>query len=119
MLSALVACLPALCERHGAEELRSVARAVLPALRNEPRITVRVHPGMLAVMQEEVAALDAELAERIEIIPAGAIAPGDVRIGWTDGQAVRDAGRARAAVDDALAALGLLEPSLMREGMNA
>ena len=109
MLGALAACLPALCERHGADELRALARYVLPAMHDEPRITVRVNPHMIAAMQAEVAALDSEIAERVHLLPTDAIAPGDARISWAEGSAVRDAGRARLAVEDALAALGLLE----------
>ncbi len=109
MLAALLACLPALCGRHGEAELRALSRAILPALQDEPRITVRVNPHMLAAMQAEVAALDTEVAERVRILPTDAVAPGDARIAWADGSAVRDAGRARAAVRDALAQLGLLE----------
>ncbi len=109
MLGALAACLPAMCERHGAEELRALARYVLPAMHDEPRITVRVNPHMIAAMQAEVAALDFEIAERVHLLPTDAIAPGDARISWAEGCAVRDAGRARRAVEDALDALGLLE----------
>ncbi len=109
MLSALTACLPALCEKHGPAELRALTRIVLPAMLDEPRITVRVHPHMLAVMEQEVAALDIEVVERVHFKPTDAVALGDVRISWTDGSVVRDTGRARAAIEDGLAALGLLE----------
>ena len=109
LLSALSACLPALCARHGAAELQALARIVLPALRDEPRIVVRVHPHMLPVMRDEVAAMDMDFADCIHLLPSDAVAPGDARISWAAGSAVRDAGRARAAVHDALAALGLLD----------
>ena len=112
MLGALAACLPALCERHGAEELRALVRMVLPAMQDEPRITVRVNPRMLPAMQAEVAALDFEIAERVHLLATDALPPGDARISWVDGSAVRDAGRARAAVQDALSALGLLEQEM-------
>ena len=112
LLGALLACLPDLCQRHGAGEVRALVRFVLPALRDEPRITVRVNPQMLAAMQAEVAAMDFEIAERVRLLPTDAVAPGDARIDWTDGSAVRDAARARAAMQDALAALGLLEQEM-------
>ncbi len=114
LLSMMAACLPALCERHGAAELQALARAVLPALVDEPRITVRVHPYMQAAMQAEVAALDIELAERVQLLPTEMVAPGDARISWADGAVVRDAARARRAVEDALAALGLFDPTLLQ-----
>lgn len=109
MLSAMVACLPALCSRHGAIELRALVQAVLPELVDEPRITVRVNPQMAAAMNAEITALDPDLAERIVLLPTDAMPPGDARITWQDGQAIRDAGQARRLLEDALAALGLLE----------
>jgi flagellar assembly protein FliH len=113
MLSALAACLPATCARHGEAEIRAVVRAVLPGLRDEPRIAVRVNPLMLPAMAEEIAALDAEVAAIVVVLPAEQLPPGDVRVTWQDGAAVRDTGRVRAAVADALAALGLLEKEMI------
>lgn len=112
ILSALTACLPALCERHGAAELQALMRAVLPSLTDQPRITVRVHPQMASTMAAEIAALDTDIAERVVLLPSDAIPPGDARVTWEDGAALRDAGRARAAVQESLAALGLLEEEL-------
>jgi flagellar biosynthesis/type III secretory pathway protein FliH len=112
ILGALSACLPALCERHGATELQALMRAVLPSLTDQPRVTVRVHPLMAPAMADEIAALDAELAERVVLLPSDAVPPGNVRVTWEDGAAQRDAGRARAALNEALAALGLLEEEL-------
>ncbi len=112
MLSTLVTCLPAMCERHGAAELSALTRAVLPGLTDEPKIVVRVHPHMLPVMQAEVAALDFELAERVHLLPTEAVAPGDARISWRDGSVTRDAGKARHIVEDALASLGLLQQEI-------
>jgi len=109
MLSALAACLPALCARHGAGEVRALARAVLPDLADEPRITVRVYPEMLSAMQAEAASLDPEIVARITWLGSEDILPGDARIAWQDGHAARNGGAARLAVIDALAVLGLME----------
>jgi flagellar assembly protein FliH len=117
ILSALSACLPALCDRHGAAELQAMVRAVLPALVDEPRITVRINPQMLAPIQAEIAALDIEIAERVRLLPSDSIAPGDVRITWAEGSAIRDTARARTAVEDALAALGLYERETLQQEM--
>ncbi len=108
-LTSLAACLPALCAQHGADELRALIRVVLPALTNEPRITVKLHPHMVAVVRDEIASLEIEAADRITLQPSEAIAPGDARVGWSDGSAGRHAARAQAAVENALAVLGLLE----------
>ena len=109
ILTALASCLPSLCSVHGAEEMRAMIRTVLPALTNEPRITVRVHPHMVPVLEDEIATLDFEIAERVAVHPSEAIAPGDARVSWSEGSAGRNAARARLAVEEALAMLGLLE----------
>ncbi len=109
MLSALAACLPRLCERHGAAEVRALAGALLPALSDEPAIVVRINPAMVPMLQAELAAMDPDIAGRVQVTAVDAMAPGDARVSWTDGSAVRDTSRVRAAFEDGLAALGLLE----------
>ena len=117
ILSALRICLPSLCSRHGAPELRALSQFVLPLLADEPHITIRVSPHMIPVLQDEVGALDFEIRDRIKLVPVEAMAPGDMRINWTDGAAIRDTGRAIAAIEQALAQLGLLEPSTLQPEM--
>ena len=109
MLTALTACLPALCTRHGPGEVRAFVRIILPALTEEPRITVRVHPHMIAVLEDEFASMDFEIVERITLQPSDAIMPGDVRVNWSAGSASRQSARARAAIEEALAMLGMLD----------
>ena len=115
MLSLMAACLPALCAQHGAAELQALVRVLLPALTEEPRVTVRINPQMLPVMQAEIDGLDAEIAERVHLLATDSMPPGDARITWAEGSAVRDTSRARAAFEDGLAELGLLQ----REQANA
>ena len=109
LLGALAACLPSLCERHGAAELQAFVRTLLPALTEEPRVIVRINPVMMAMMQSEIGGLDDEIAERIQLLATEAVPPGDARVTWGDGSAVRDTSRARAAFDVGLAELGLLQ----------
>lgn len=109
LLGALAACLPSLCERHGAAELQAFVRTLLPALTEEPRVIVRINPVMMAMMQSEISGLDDEIAERIQLLATEAVPPGDARVTWGDGSAVRDTSRARAAFDVGLAELGLLQ----------
>jgi flagellar biosynthesis/type III secretory pathway protein FliH len=109
MLTMLNLCLPALCKHHGAAELSALVKTILPALIDEAKIIVRVNTQMVPVMEAEVAALDFELAERINVLPTDAVAPGDARISWADGSVTRDAGSARRLVEDALASMGLLQ----------
>ncbi len=117
MLTTLTACLPDLCARHGAGELRALIRCVLPALSEEPRITVRAHPHMTPVIEDELALLEPDIAERVTLQPSEAIPPGDARVTWSDGSASRQAARARTAVTEALAALGLLESRTLQPEM--
>lgn len=109
MLGALTACLPSLCARYGAAEVRTLARVVLPALVDEPRITIRLSPHDARMLADEIERLEPELAARISLAPTDAVPRGDLRIAWQDGVAVRDAAAARAAVHDALGALGLID----------
>jgi hypothetical protein len=109
MLGALAACLPSLCEQHGAAELRAFVRTLLPALTDEPRVIVRINPAMMAMMQSEIGSLDDEVAERVQLLATEAVPPGDARVTWGEGSAVRDTSRARAAFEVGLAELGLLQ----------
>jgi flagellar assembly protein FliH len=108
LLGTLATMLPALCARHGAGEVAALARAVLPALAREPRVTIRVSPHVLAAVEQELARLDPELHGLVSLVPTDAVAPGDVRIAWQDGAAVRDAASLWREVAEALAPLDLL-----------
>ena len=90
LLSTLGAVLPALCAAHGEAEAVMVARAVLPALTAEPAITVRAHPRTLPALEREITRIDPDLMPRVRRLPVEAMLPGDVRIAWQDGAAVRD-----------------------------
>ena len=113
MLSALVACLPALCAKHGETELRALARALLPSLSEEKRIALRVNPLMIPGLSAEIAALDPAITESITLVGVEQMLPGDIKVTWQDGAAIRDTGQVCAAVEDALAALGLLEKEMI------
>jgi flagellar biosynthesis/type III secretory pathway protein FliH len=113
MLSALVACLPALCARHGETELRALARSLLPSLSEEKRIALRVNPLMVPGLSAEITALDPAIAESITLVGVEQMLPGDIKVTWQDGAAIRDTSQVRAAVEDALAALGLLEKEML------
>ena len=108
LLGTLAVVLPALCVRHGAAEVAALTRAVLPALACEPRVTIRVSPHVVRPVELELARLDPELHGRVSLVPTDAVPPGDVRIVWQDGAAVRDAGALWRSVAEALAPLDLL-----------
>ena len=113
MLSALATCLPALCARHGETELRALARMLLPSLSEEQRIALRVNPLMVAGLSAEIATLDPAIAESITLVGVEQMLPGDIKVTWQDGAAIRDTAQVRAAVEEALAALGLLEKEMI------
>jgi flagellar assembly protein FliH len=108
LLDALMTLLPALCARHGEAEVRDVLRAVLPPLTREASITVRVSPLIAAPVQDEIARLDPDLAERVRLVPTDTMAAGDVRVAWNDGAAMRDTGAVWNEVAAVLSGLGLL-----------
>jgi flagellar biosynthesis/type III secretory pathway protein FliH len=83
---------------------------VLPALAREPRVTIRVSPHVVRVVEQELDRLDPELHARVSLAPADAVAPGDVRIAWQDGAAIRDAAALWRKVAETLAPLDLLPP---------
>ncbi len=108
LLGTLAIVLPASCARHGAAEVAALTRAVLPALAREPRVTIRVSPHVARAVEQELARLDPELHGRVALVPTDAVAPGDARITWQDGAAVRDAAALWREVAEALAPLDLL-----------
>ena len=111
-MASLGALFPALCARHGGGEVAALARAVLPALDSEPRITIRVSPHVTTELAAELDRLDPELRARIVLVPTDAVPPGDVRIAWQDGIARRDGAALWAQVADTLSQYGLDAPSL-------
>ncbi|MCQ8239236.1 hypothetical protein [Rhizosaccharibacter radicis] len=106
VLTMLAAALPAACAHHGLAENRAVLEAILPGLRGEPEIVVRVHPSSA----EEMRALLDDLAEELEtgtlsVSPSPRLLPGDLRVSWRQGQAVRDTAAICRAVHEALTLL--------------
>jgi flagellar biosynthesis/type III secretory pathway protein FliH len=108
LLKTLATLFPALCARHGEAELTAVLRVVLPALTEEPAITVRANPHDAPALTDEIARSDPDLAARIQLVPTDAMARGSVRIAWRHGTAVRDAAALWAQVADVLGQAGLL-----------
>ncbi len=111
LLDTLATLFPALCARHGEAEARAVLQTVLPALAQEPAVTVRLSGGLAAALEHEVARCSEDFAERVALVADPAMAPGDVRVAWQGGKAVRDAAALWAQVAAVLAPAGLLGPS--------
>ena len=90
LIDGLAAAFPTLCSRFGNDEVQALVRIVLPALTQEPAIAVRANPRTAAAVTQEVARLDPELMARVQTIECDDMAPGDVRVTWRNGAAVRD-----------------------------
>jgi flagellar biosynthesis/type III secretory pathway protein FliH len=120
LLDSLAAMFPALCARYGEPEVRAVVRAVLPALTQEPAITIRANPVTAVAVSQEVARLDPELAAHVQLAKCDAMPPGDVRIAWHNGAATRDAAALWQEVAAILAPAGLLSAdAVIRETVDA
>jgi len=119
ILSLAAGLLPARCARHGDAEVRHLLRHLLPTLVREPRITVRVSLAIADAVRGDVALLDDDLAARVAVTAADAMAPGDARVAWADGSLVRDASAIHAAMVGVLAGLGLVDAEAMRSTEHA
>jgi flagellar assembly protein FliH len=108
LLDCFAAAFPALSARHGPGEVAAVLREILPALHNEPKITVRINPHLVPAVTEQLLSLDADLAARVRLVPADTVAPGDVRVTWENGAAIRDAASLWTQIVSILAPAGLL-----------
>jgi flagellar biosynthesis/type III secretory pathway protein FliH len=108
LMHGLAAMFPTLCARYGDAEVRDIVRALLPALSEEMAIAVRANPRTAAAIAEEIALLEPELAEHVQLIECDAMASGDVRIAWRNGTATRDASSLWQQVAAVLAPAGLL-----------
>jgi flagellar biosynthesis/type III secretory pathway protein FliH len=108
LLASLAATFPTLSARYGDEEARAIVRSVLPALTQEPAITIRAHSDTTAAISREICQLDPDLRARVETVASEAMPPGDVRITWRNGSAVRSVDALWQQVADVLAPAGLL-----------
>jgi len=90
LIQTLMKILPTACARFGAAEIAGVARAVLPGLRQEPRVVLAVHPAIAPDVEAELARLGDDVRARAVLAPSESMAPGDISITWQDGSAARD-----------------------------
>jgi len=108
LMDSLATLFPALCARHGEAELCALIRTILPAMAQEPALTVRVNPMHTPALMRELDRLDPDLVERVRLVPVEAIAAGDIRVTWRDGAAVRDTAELWQQVHEVLGSAGLL-----------
>ena len=118
LLAALGVVMPALCASYGDAEANAVARIVLPALNGEPEIIIRAHPRTAPGLLAAIARIDPDLAARVRLTPTDAMAPGDLRIAWQDGLAVRDGAALWREVAAILLPQGLLATASAPDDIN-
>jgi hypothetical protein len=109
LLRILSTMLPALGARHGPAEIAAVMQCILPKLKAEPRIVIQAHPDAVDGIRIRLADFAPDLVERITLTPTSSIDAGDVRIGWQDGEAVRDGASLWREIAEVLEPLGLLD----------
>ena len=90
LLAAVAARLPTLSAAHGEAEAAALLRLLLPAMANEPRLTVRAHPALAASLRQETKALLEDGGTVVEWIVSETMSPGDVVVRWQDGFMIRD-----------------------------
>jgi hypothetical protein len=108
LLDSLAATFPTLAARYGDAEVRAIIRTVVPALTREPSITIRAHPETTAAVVQEIGELDADLKAQVQTVSCDNMMPGDLRVAWRNGFAVRDATALWQQVAEILAPAGLL-----------
>lgn len=110
LLDSLAAAFPTLCAQHGNAEVRSLVRVVLPALTQEPTVTLRAHPQTAEAARLEIAQVEPDLVAHLQVVVCETMPPGDIRIIWRNGTAARDAALLWQEVAAVLVPFGLLRP---------
>lgn len=106
VLAMLAGVMPHLCRNHGDDEVRAAVARFVPILARSTRVVVRVHPDLIGVLADDIAAIDDSVAGNVELRPAN-LPSGDVRVDWEDGGMARDTAAICSAMQDTLAQLGL------------
>ena len=90
VLAAVAALLPGLSATYGQAEAAALLRLLLPGMANEPRLTVRAHPVLVASLRRETGALLEAGNTVVEWIDSETMVPGDIAVRWQDGSMIRD-----------------------------
>ena len=96
--------LPAACEQYAFDEVVRTVQDCFAHVLDEPRIIVRVEPGLVEPVRErlEPAALEHGFEGRVVVQSDVRLVMGDCRVEWTDGGAERDQARLIADIDAAV-----------------
>ncbi len=97
--------LPAACERHGLDEVVSVVSDMVKMILDEPRVIVRLAPTQVEEARERLTAACAHqgFEGRLLVEPDEHFSPGDCRVEWAHGGAIREQAQLMAEIDDAVA----------------
>lgn len=106
ILALVAGLLPEYCRQHGPAEVRALLARLLPVIQSQSKITVRVHPDVVPLVQRDVGELDPDLASMV-VVTAGSLDRADVRVAWEHGSMTRDTQQIMQAIQDALGQLGL------------
>lgn len=95
---------PQLSRQGAAEEIAAVLGECMAQLDGAPRVTLRVNPGLVEVIQQNVeeTAARAEFQGKLNVAGDARLPVGNCRVEWDDGGAERDEGRMWAEIDAAL-----------------
>ncbi len=104
-LSLLSVALPALCADHAETELCALLHRIVPPMRQQPELQIRVHSSLRAVLEEEVMAMLEGSGTHVTWTSSGKLMPGDIAISWQNGGALRDTGSTCDRIRDAVLAL--------------
>ena len=108
LMDGFAAAFPALSRRHGSAELRAIIRAILPALHQELAVTVRIDGNLVKDVADEIDRLDPDLLPKVEVLPSNSVPPGDIRITWRNGAAIRDTAKLWEEITEILSPAGLM-----------
>jgi flagellar assembly protein FliH len=109
LLGALVALHPSLSRQLAEADLAAMAEALLPALAEQPRLTIHLAPAQAAALRPRLTemAAHAHFNGRLEVREDATLAEAAALFSWSTGAASRDPDRAREALVAALDAVGL------------
>jgi flagellar biosynthesis/type III secretory pathway protein FliH len=108
VMAVLSAALPHVTETHAKAELTAVLEALLPGLRTEPVLRVRVHPDLEECVRQVWQTLSQdEPAGELQLTADATMARGDIRLSWADGRAMRNTADIWEAIRAALAPLNM------------
>jgi flagellar biosynthesis/type III secretory pathway protein FliH len=118
VLALVEAALPAAASRLAGAEIAALLACVLPPLKREPALTVRVHPDVHDETEDAIARIWPDHLTRVAVIPDGTLAASDVVVTWSDGEARRETAALWEAIRAALTPCALPALDTILEGMH-